>query len=287
MKKCKLRKLTLTIKINRNFECMEKELLQIAKIAAINAGKILKEGFGTNFNIRSKEGKHNLVTEYDLKSENSIIEFLKKEVPNSVFLAEESGKSVDYDRNAIKWIIDPLDGTVNYAHNIPIFCVSIAAEINNQIYIGVIYHPLLDELFYAIKGHGAYLNEIPITVSTVDKFENAFLVTGFPYRPGKSNYRSAQLFVDVVQRGIPIRRLGSAALDLAYVASGRFDGFWELELNPWDVAAGYLLVQEAGGLVTDYGLNAYSIYSKSILATNGLIHNSSSEFLNKNDEDEN
>lgn len=260
---------------------MEKELLQIVKIAVINAGKILKEGFGTNFNIRSKEGKHNLVTEYDLKSESFIIEFLKKEVPNSVFLAEESGKSMDYENNAIKWIIDPLDGTVNYAHNIPIFCVSIAAEINNQIYLGAIYHPLLDELFYAIKGHGAYLNEIPITVSSVDKFENAFLVTGFPYRPGKSNYRSAELFVDVVQRGIPIRRLGSAALDLAYVACGRFDGFWELELNPWDVAAGYLLVQEAGGLVTDYGLNPYSIYSKSILATNGLIHNSSSEFLNK------
>lgn len=266
---------------------MEKELLQIAKNAAINAGKILKEGFGTNFNIRSKEGKHNLVTEYDLRSENTIIEFLKKEVPESVFLAEESGKSADYDTNAIKWIIDPLDGTVNFAHNIPIFCVSIAAEINNQIYLGVIYHPLLDELFYALKGHGAYMNNKVMSVSTVDKFEDAFLVTGFPYRPGKSNYRSAELFVDVVQRGIPIRRLGSAALDLAYVADGRFDGFWELELNPWDVAAGYLLIQEAGGLVTDYALNPYSIYSKSILATNGLIHNSSSQFLNKKDEDEN
>lgn len=266
---------------------MEKELLQIAKNAAINAGKILKEGFGTNFNIRSKEGKHNLVTEYDLRSENSIIEFLKKEVPDSVFLAEESGKSVDYDNNAIKWIIDPLDGTVNYAHNIPMFCVSIAAEINNQIYLGVIYHPLLEELFFALKGHGAYLNNKVMSVSTIDKFEDAFLVTGFPYRPGKSNFRSAELFVDVVQRGIPIRRLGSAALDLAYVADGRFDGFWELELNPWDVAAGYLLVQEAGGLVTDYELNPYSIYSKSILATNGLIHHSSSKFLNKKDENEN
>lgn len=263
---------------------MEKELLQIAKTAAINAGKILKEGFGTNFSIRSKEGKHNLVTEYDLRSEHSIIEFLKKEVPNSVFLAEESGKSQNFDSNSIKWIIDPLDGTVNYAHNIPFFCVSIAAELNNQIYIGVIYNPLIDEMFYALKGHGAYLNGSLISVSTTDKFEDAFLVTGFPYRPGESNYRSAELFVNVVQRGMPIRRLGSAALDLAYVADGRFDGFWEMELNPWDVAAGYLLVQEAGGLVTDYALNTYSIYSNSILATNGLIHYSSSLFLNNTNE---
>jgi len=265
---------------------MEKELLQIAKVAAINAGKILTEGFGTTFNVRSKEGKHNLVTEYDVKSENSIIEFISKEVPNSVFLAEESGKSVNYNENAIKWIIDPLDGTVNFAHNIPIFSVSIAAEINNEIYLGVVYHPLMNEMFYALKGHGAYLNNQIISVSTIDKFEDAFLVTGFPYRPGKSNYRSAELFIEVVQRGIPIRRLGSAALDLAYVAAGRFDGFWEMELNPWDVAAGFLLVQEAGGRVTDYHQNPFSIFSKSILATNGLIHNSSAIFLNYKDENE-
>lgn len=260
---------------------MEKELLTIAKNAAKIAGNILVEGFGTNYNIRSKEGRHNLVTEYDLRSENAIIEFLSKEVPNSVFLAEESGKSQQFDSDAIKWIVDPLDGTVNFAHNIPIFSISIAAEINQQIYVGVVYHPILDEMFYALKGHGAYLNDKIISVSTIDNFENAFLVTGFPYRPGESNYRSAELFIEVVQKGIPIRRLGSAAIDLAYVAAGRFDGFWEMELNPWDVAAGYLLVTEAGGMVTDYHLNPYSIYSNSILATNGLIHQSASNFLTK------
>lgn len=261
---------------------MNKELLEIAIEASLKAGKILKNGFGTAFNIKSKEGRHNLVTEFDIKSENEIIEFLNKEVPNSIFHAEESGKSFEKNNDKIKWIIDPLDGTVNFAHNIPIFSVSIAAEINNELVAGVIYQPLLNELFTASKDGGAFLGTKKIRVSDINDFHSAFLVTGFPYRPGLQNNRSAELFIEVVQNGIPIRRLGSAALDLAYVAAGRFDGFWERELNPWDVAAGILLVKEAGGSVSQYNLDNYSIYADSVLATNGLIHQKASEFLTSN-----
>ncbi len=258
---------------------MSINLLNIAKETAINAGKILLDGFGTNFSIKSKQGIHNLVTEYDIKSENYIINRIKSEVPNSIFLAEESGSSSDNCEEKIKWIIDPLDGTVNFAHNIPIFSVSIAAEINGKIFVGVIYNPITNELFYAQQGEGSFLNGEKIAVSKISTFEEAFLVTGFPYRPGAGNYRSAELFVNVVQKGIPIRRLGSAALDLAYVAAGRFDGFWEMELNPWDVAAGCLIVKEAGGVVSHYDLSEYSIHSNTILATNGLIHKEASNFL--------
>jgi myo-inositol-1(or 4)-monophosphatase len=260
---------------------MNKEFLKIAIEASLRAGKILRNGFGTAFKIRSKEGRHNLVTEYDIRSENEIIDFIKKEIPDSVFLAEESGRSALNNESKVRWIIDPLDGTVNFAHNIPIFSISIAAEVNNELVAGVVYHPLLDELFTASKGGGAFLGTNKIKVTKIDEFHSAFLVTGFPYRTGSSNSRSAELFINVVQNGIPIRRLGSAALDLAYVAAGRFDGFWEMELNPWDVAAGVLLIREAGGLVTKYDMSDYTIYDNSILATNGLIHKASSIFLTK------
>lgn len=258
---------------------MNEELLEIAKNAALLAGKILKNGFGTSFTIKSKEGRHNLVTEFDYLSENTIIEFIKKEIPDSVFLAEESGLTQNSKSNQIRWIIDPLDGTVNFAHNIPIFSVSIACEINNSLKVGVVYQPLLDELFIASDGGGAYLNNSKLHVTNTNEFDGSFLVTGFPYKQSMTNNKSAELFINVVQRGIPIRRLGSAALDLAYIAAGRFDGFWEMDLNPWDVAAGVLLIREAGGKVTQYNMDDYSIYDKTILATNGLIHKESSDFL--------
>ncbi|OGU56899.1 MAG: hypothetical protein A2X64_02600 [Ignavibacteria bacterium GWF2_33_9] len=260
---------------------MYKEILRVAQDAAIKAGELLKIGYGTAFTINSKEGLHNLVTEYDIKSENIIIETLKAAFPDSTFLAEESGELHSGNSGNIKWIVDPLDGTVNFAHNIPIFSVSIAAEIANEIVVGVIYQPLLNELFTATKDGGAYLNRTKIQVTDIQDLKSAFLVTGFPYKATSKNSRSAELFINVVQQGIPIRRLGSAALDLAYVAAGRFDGFWELELNPWDVAAGVLLIREAGGNVTQYDMSKYSVYDKSILATNGLIHQAASDFLSK------
>ena len=262
--------------INKNI------LLEVGINAAKIAGKILKDGLGTQFSIKSKEGKHNLVTEFDFRSEKAIIDYIKANVPNSQFLAEESGKSGSNDNDTILWIVDPLDGTVNFAHNIPVFSVSIAATYKNEIFAGVVYQPILDELFTATKSGGAFLNHKAIKVSHTENFEDAFFVTGFPYRKDAAKYNGAELFIDVVQKGIPIRRLGSAAMDLAYVAAGRFDGFWEEELNPWDVAAGVLLVNEAGGKVTQYDLSDYNVFNKTILSTNGILHNQVSQFLNKN-----
>jgi myo-inositol-1(or 4)-monophosphatase len=248
------------------------ELLHVAKESALIAGKILLEGYGTSFKIMNKEGKNNLVTEYDFKAEKAIIENIKKYYPDHIFLAEESGKT-GTNTETVRWIIDPLDGTVNFAHSMPIFSVSIAAEYQGEILCGVIYQPVLNELFYASKGNGAFMNDIKISVSENPDFESAFLVTGFPYNVNTNPHNCIDHFVSIIQRGIPIRRLGSAAVDMAYVACGRFDGFWEINLNPWDVAAGIIIVEEAGGKVTQYDLEKYKIFDDSILVTNGLIHN--------------
>lgn len=246
--------------------------------AAALAGEILRSGFGAQFDIMNKEGKNNLVTEYDFRSEKAIISLLKEAFPDSSFLAEESGRGGREDAG-LRWVIDPLDGTVNFAHKLPIFSVSIAAELDGRIVSGVIYHPMLDEMFVAERGAGAFLNGRPIHVSQNAQFDSAFLVTGFPYNVTQNPKHCLETFVSVIRRGIPVRRLGSAALDLAYVAAGRFDGFWELNLNPWDVAAGAILVEEAGGRVTTYTNEEYSIYADTILATNGLIHDESLKLL--------
>ena len=234
-------------------------------------GKILRQGFGTSFKISSKEGKNNLVTEYDNKSEKAIIDLIKSRFPSHRFWAEESGITGN-DDSEITWIIDPLDGTVNFAHNLPIFSVSIAAIKGKEILCGVVYHPILDELFVAVKGQGATLNGEKISPSKTDDLSSAFLVTGFPYNVHENPGQCIDHFVWVVQSGIPIRRLGSAALDLAYVACGRFDGFWEINLHPWDVAAGVLLVREAGGTVSQYDGADYWITNDNMLSTNGIIH---------------
>lgn len=258
---------------------MEKKILDAAIDAAMKAGKILNEGFRTSFKISSKEGRNNFVTEYDLLSETIIIETLKKHFPDSYFLAEESGNSGTKKDNKIKWIIDPLDGTTNFAHSLPIFCISIAAELNNEIICSTIYQPVLDEMFLAYKGSGATRNGNTIVVSESTDFDSSFLVTGFPYNVNENPCDCIEVFVDIIKQGIPVRRLGSAALDLAYVAAGIFDGFWEIELNPWDIAAGALLVEEAGGRVTTYTDSEFSVYGKSILATNGLIHSKAVDIL--------
>jgi len=251
---------------------MIEKLTKCAVESALKAGEILKKGFGTSFEISSKEGKNNLVTEYDKLSEQTIIEYIKSIFPGHVFLAEESGKTGNLSKDIVRWIIDPLDGTVNFAHGLPIFSISIAAELNGEILTGVVYHPLLDELFVAKKGGGAYLNDKKIIVSDNEILDSAFLVTGFPYNVNQNPCGCIDQFVSIIQQGIPVRRLGSAALDLAYVAAGRFDGFWEISLNPWDVAAGILLVEEAGGKVTQYSGEKYWIDKDTILATNGRIH---------------
>jgi len=250
---------------------MLEELKQCAIDAALLGGQILKDGFGTVFKISSKTGKNNLVTEFDNKSEEAIINLIKSRFPDHSILAEESGASGS-DDNEIKWVIDPLDGTVNFAHNLPIFSVSIAAVKGKDILCGVVYHPMLDELFVAVKGQGATLNGKKISPSKTNDLSTAFLVTGFPYNVHENPGHCIDHFVWVVQSGIPIRRLGSAALDLAYVACGRFDGFWEINLNPWDVAAGVLIVREAGGTVTKYDGSDYLITNDNILSSNGILH---------------
>ncbi len=251
---------------------MIEELTICAIEAAIKSGEILKSGFGTSFEISSKEGKNNLVTEYDKLSEKKIIEHIHSIFPDHVFLAEESGKTGNFSKNVVRWIIDPLDGTVNFAHGLPIFSISIAAELNGELLSGVVYHPLLNELFVAKKGGGAFLNNKPISVSDNDNIDTAFLVTGFPYNVNQNPCGCIDHFVSIIKQGIPVRRLGSAALDLAYVAAGRFDGFWEINLHPWDVAAGVLLIQEAGGRISKYSGLPYSLSDESIVASNGIIH---------------
>ncbi len=246
-------------------------LLQLAEQTALSAGAILREGFGGSFSIANKEGRHNLVTEYDHRSEDCIISAIHSQYPEHSFLAEESGASGN-EAISVRWIIDPLDGTVNFAHSIPLFCVSIAAEIAGEIVCGVIYQPLLNELFSAVKGGGAFLNGNRIYVSSKMNLEDAILVTGFPYNVSDNPNNCIDHFSAFLRLGVPIRRLGSAALDLAYTAAGRFDGFWEARLNPWDLAAGMLLVSESGGIISDYHNNPYHFGTEHIVASNGLIH---------------
>lgn len=258
---------------------MFEKYTEIAIETAVGAGRILLEGFGNSFKISNKEGKNNLVTEYDQKSEKYIISQLKSYFPDSAFLAEESGSSNLLNEEQFTWVIDPLDGTVNFAHNLPIFCVSIALIKGKEVLSGVVYNPILDELFVAEKGKGSFLNSERIFVSRCNELDKSFLVTGFPYNIDSNPGNCVDQFVQMLKYGIPVRRLGSAALDLAYVAAGRFDGFWEINLNPWDVAAGFLLVEESGGKVTQYNLAEYWIDKNNILATNGLIHSELSKTL--------
>lgn len=247
--------------------------------AAIEAGKIIKQYFRKPIVIESKDIISNLVTEVDKRSEELIINTIKKEFPSHSIVSEEIGELTS--PSEFKWIIDPIDGTINYAHKIPICCVSIGIEKNNEIIMGVVYNPIDGETFFAEKGKGAYLNEKPIHVSEEANLKKSLLVTGFPYNTSQSPEGPIGSFAEFLKMNIPIRRLGSAALDLCWTACGRFDGFWEFNLNPWDTAAGWLIVQEAGGRVTDFRNEKYSIYKKQILATNGLIHNDMLKVIQK------
>jgi len=240
---------------------------------ARDAGRILIDRQGRSLQVSSK-GDINLVTEADLAAEKLIIERIRSHYPRHAILAEESGaSSVDESvpPSEWKWIIDPLDGTTNYAHGYPCFCVSIAAERAGKIELGVVYEPVRDEMFAAERGQGATLNERTIRVSEVDDLNRAMLCTGFPYDV-RERPDFARHFTEFTMRAQAVRRDGSAALDLAFVACGRFDGFWEDGLNPWDTAAGLLLIEEAGGKVTDYRGAPLNIYTPEVLASNGLIH---------------
>lgn len=247
-------------------------MLQIAIEAAREAGKFLKHNLGKVRDISLKEGQErNLVTEIDKKSEELIVSIIRKHFPNHDILAEESGN--EYGRRSdFKWIIDPLDGTTNFTHGLPIFCVSIGLERKGDLVAGVIYDPNLDELFSAEKGRGAFLNGRRLRVSQTSELKKSLLVTGFPYNVPENPHNCVEHFINFLMNGQAVRRMGSAAIDMAYVATGRYDGFWEVSLNPWDMAAGVLLIREAGGKVSDFQGNEINIYGEQVVASNNLIH---------------
>jgi myo-inositol-1(or 4)-monophosphatase len=260
------------------------EFRSIAIQAALSAGDILREHSGKVKEIEFKD-EVNLVTEVDRLSEKSIIQTITGEFPDHGILTEEAG--VRESESEYNWVIDPLDGTTNYAHDFPIYCVSIALEKQKEIILGVVYNPNLDELFVAEKGNGALLYKgrefdktgRSISVSQTSALSKSLLATGFPYDIRTSEIDNLNHFTNFYKRAQAIRRAGSAALDLCYLAMGRFDGFWELKLSPWDTAAGSLLVTEAGGQVTDFSGGAFNIRLKEILASNGRIHQQMTDIL--------
>jgi myo-inositol-1(or 4)-monophosphatase len=243
--------------------------LQCAIEAAKEAGRIQMEHLNHAHPVEYK-GEFNPVTEVDRLCEQAIVRAILRDFPDHDVLTEESpfeGKGSPW-----KWIVDPLDGTTNYFHGFPFFCVSIGLEVEGEVRLGVIYIPTLGELFQAEKGKGAYLNGSRIAVSRTDDLNRSLLCTGFPYDVRDHVDFYLDFFRSFLMRSFAIRRPGSAAIDLCYVAAGRFDGFWELKLHAWDVAAGSLIITEAGGRVTDFQGRGLNIYSEEVLATNGLVH---------------
>lgn len=254
---------------------LKETLLQAAQAGA----RVMKMYFEQHFSVAFKsEGMNNLVTEVDTKSEVAIIDVIKNAHPMHAILSEEAGALVQ-DSN-YKWIIDPIDGTINYANGIPICCISIAIEKEGEMILGAVLNPFMNELFVAEKGEGATLNGKKIQVSTKAALLNSCLVTGFPYSYIDTPNGPIQVFEKLIRKGVPVRRLGSAAIDLCWMAAGRFDGFYEHKLNAWDSAAGFLMVEEAGGKVTDFAGNPYSPYQPHIIATNGVIHEALQQVVN-------
>lgn len=237
--------------------------------AAQAAGKVLRKHFRKGLDVREKKGA-GLVTNADLEAEQVAMRILGKAQPDFSMLTEESGRKTASGPG--RWILDPLDGTTNFVHGFPMFCVSIAAEWDGELVVGVIYHPILDDLYVAARGKGAFLNGKRIHVSRTRKLTDALLTTGFTYHKDEHLRAEMRAFERLSSVARAIRRPGSAALDLAYTACGVFDGFWERRLSPWDVAAGALLVMEAGGKVTDFQGNPFDIESGELLASNQILH---------------
>jgi myo-inositol-1(or 4)-monophosphatase len=242
--------------------------------AALDAGRIQRTAFRRPFEV-SKKGVIDLVTEIDLAVERNFRELIALRFPSHAVLGEEGPLINDAPRaepSPWRWIIDPIDGTTNFAHGIALFCVSIALEVEGRVEVGVVYDPIGEELFTAERGVGAWLNGLPIAVSSRAELIDALLCTGFPYTIRDRHQELVAVFADFLARARAVRRLGSAALDLCYVAAGRFDGFWEAELHPWDTAAAALVVEEAGGRVTGYQGQAFSPFNGQIVASNGRLH---------------
>ena len=251
---------------------------KVAIAAALKAGRYIKKNIGKIKSVHYK-GEINIVTDVDKKAEEIIVGTIKKTYPNHNFFAEEEkykNKNTDF-----KWIIDPLDGTTNFLHGLPIFCVSIALLYQGNIKIGVVYDPMRNELFFAEKHKGAFLNGRRIRVSKVKNIKRALLATGFAYNLKRVRNNNISNFIKFMKAAQAVRRAGSAALDLCYIACGRFDGFWELYLHPWDTAAALLIMEEAGGKATKFDDTNYNIYDKEILASNSKIHSQMTKILSR------
>lgn len=255
------------------------EYLEIAKLAAVEAGKIHKKYFGGDFSASTKSSSFDIVTVADVESEKAIVSKIKEFCPDHNFLGEEN--SYEKTSSEYTWIIDPLDGTNNFASGLPIFGCSIALAKKDTVIAGVVYNAVADEMYYASVGGGAFLNSKPIHVSNSQTLQQSILITGFYYDRGQKMIdcleRIKQFFFKPI---MGLRRLGAAALDLCFVAAGRAAGFWEFELNPWDFAAGILVVAEAGGLVTDKENNPVKLEKSYIVASNSKIHSQMLEVLN-------
>jgi myo-inositol-1(or 4)-monophosphatase len=250
---------------------------RVAIDAARAAGRLLRDELSGARHIAYKGSPTNLVTEMDQRAEALILERIRRAFPDDAILAEEQGAATG--RSGRRWIVDPLDGTTNYAHGLPLFGVSIALESARRLVLGVVYDPARDELFVAERGGGATLNDAPIRVSATGALEQSLLVTGFPYNIRETADTNLAEYAAFSLRARAVRRLGSAVIDLAYVACGRFDGYWELRLGAWDVAAGAVLVEEAGGRITGIDGGALDVDAPTLLATNGMIHDAMLEAL--------
>jgi myo-inositol-1(or 4)-monophosphatase len=254
-------------------------LLQAAIEAARKAGALLLRYAATGFEIEYKN-PINLVTDADRAAEQCVIDHLRTYFPDHHFLAEERGRD-DEGSSPYRWIIDPLDGTTNFAHRYPAYCVSIGLEHDGRCIIGVVFDPSRNDLFTAVEGRGAHVNGQPLHVSETKTLDSSLLVTGFAYDIRETKRNNLDHFAKFALKAQGLRRTGSAALDLCYVAAGRFDGFWEVRLNPWDMAAGSIIVREAGGHLTNFSGKELSIYGQELVASNGRIHEAMLAVLNE------
>jgi myo-inositol-1(or 4)-monophosphatase len=252
------------------------EELSVARRASREAGKILMGRFG-KINHIMKKGKIDLVTEADLQSEKTILDLIGRHFPQDSIISEEAGEYGHLPERV--WLVDPLDGTTNFTHHFPFFAVSIALEVEKELVLGVVFNPSMDEYFEAVTGRGATFNNNPIRVSQTERLGDALLATGFPYDVHERPDSVIKRFKRMIVGAQGIRRPGSAAIDLCYVAEGRFDGFWEEGLKPWDTAAGILIVREAGGRVSTFDGAPCTPYSKSIVASNPFIHEEMTRLL--------
>lgn len=254
-------------------------LLEAAKEAALEAGEIHLSYFGKNKEITHKFNEFDLVTNVDKQSEERIMSVIHGYFPDHGMMGEESGSHGGVSSDYV-WVIDPVDGTTNYAHNFPHFAVSIGLLYKNEICLGVVYDAFKNEMFWAAKDSGAYLNSEPIQVSKVDSLKRSLLATGFPYERAEILEENLGYFKKFLYEAQAVRRPGAASLDMCYVACGRLDGFWELNLAPWDITAATCIIREAGGVVSNFGTKNFDIYIKNIIATNGLLHDQMTNIIN-------